>query len=79
MALETPAGVKNKDAPKFAWDHDVPETPFWSDLKFTTGRNFLQSYSSDELDTMAPDFERLNNAPKDEKLQFLLLNLNTTP
>ena len=29
MALETPAGVKNPTAPKFSWDYDVPEIPFW--------------------------------------------------
>lgn len=78
MALQTPAGVKNKDAPKFAWDHDVPETPFWSDLKFTTGRNFLQSYSQQELDGMAADFARLDAAPKDDKLRFLLAALNAS-
>lgn len=78
MALQTPAGVKNKEAPKFGWDHDVPETPFWSDLKFTTGRNFLQSYSPDELGGIAADFERLNTAPKEDKLRFLLETLNTS-
>jgi hypothetical protein len=27
--------------PKFEWDYDVPDTPFWRDLPFTSGRNFL--------------------------------------
>ncbi|KAI3397225.1 hypothetical protein diail_11104 [Diaporthe ilicicola] len=78
MALDTPAGVKNPSAPKFSWDYDVPEIPFWSDLKYTTGRNFLQCYGTKEIASMEPGFERLGTAPKELRLQFLLAQLEAT-
>ncbi|POS77480.1 hypothetical protein DHEL01_v204114 [Diaporthe helianthi] len=78
MALETPAGVKNPSAPKFSWDYDVPEIPFWSNLKYTTGRNFLQCYDEAEIRAMDPDFERRGTSAKQDRLQFLLEKLDVT-
>ncbi|KAG8168535.1 hypothetical protein KVR01_001284 [Diaporthe batatas] len=75
MSLETPAGVKNPSAPKFSWDYDVPEIPFWSDLKYTTGRNFLQCYNEGEIMAMDPDFDGMGSAVKQDKLRFLLEKL----
>ncbi|KAJ3018688.1 hypothetical protein HKX48_002731 [Thoreauomyces humboldtii] len=59
---------------KFSWDCDVPQTPFWSDLDFKTGRNFLNCYSNSELDAMP--FPK--TMPKAEKLELLLDRLTTT-
>ncbi|KAK7722633.1 hypothetical protein SLS64_001170 [Diaporthe eres] len=78
MALDTPAGVKNPSGPKFSWDYDVPEIPFWSDLKYTTGRNFLQCYGEEEIRAMEPDFEHLGTTAKQDRLQFLLAKLEAT-
>ncbi|KAJ1566648.1 hypothetical protein HK405_008983 [Cladochytrium tenue] len=36
----------------FAWDLGAPDTPFWSDFKFTTGRNFVACFTQDELQRM---------------------------
>ncbi|KAJ1556438.1 hypothetical protein HK405_006869 [Cladochytrium tenue] len=36
----------------FAWDLGAPDAPFWSDFKFTTGRNFVACFTQDELQRM---------------------------
>ncbi|KAF2495770.1 hypothetical protein BU16DRAFT_526327 [Lophium mytilinum] len=38
-----------KLAPTFPWDHDIPKTPFWSNIEYTTARNFLQCFTEGEL------------------------------
>jgi tetratricopeptide (TPR) repeat protein len=60
-----------KQYPKFSWDHDVPNTPFWKDLPFTTARNFLKCFSDEELEAMSfPD-----DMAKDDKWRLLLSRL----
>ncbi|KAJ7361145.1 hypothetical protein DFH08DRAFT_366501 [Mycena albidolilacea] len=54
--------------PKFDWDYDVPDTPFWRDLPFTAGRNFLTCYSPSELEDM--NFDGTLSVPS--KFAFLL-------
>ncbi|KAJ7242572.1 hypothetical protein B0H12DRAFT_847512 [Mycena haematopus] len=54
--------------PKFDWDYDVPETPFWRDLPFTAGRNFLTCFSASELEDI--NFDESLSVPF--KLSFLL-------
>jgi hypothetical protein len=54
--------------PKFEWDYDVPDTPFWRDLPFTSGRNFLTCYNPSELEDM--DFDGTLSVPA--KFAFLL-------
>ena len=39
--------------PKYSWDYDVPDDPFWKDLPFTTARNFLSCYTPQELEDMS--------------------------
>ncbi|KAK0730264.1 hypothetical protein B0H67DRAFT_561167 [Lasiosphaeris hirsuta] len=58
--------------PKFSWDYDIPQTPFWDDLPFTTGRNFLQCYTSVEIAQMEPEFFHLTTLTVPEKHQLLL-------
>lgn len=78
MALATPSGVKDPNAPKFSWDHDIPEIPFWSDLKYTTGRNFLQCLDPSSIDSMSADFGRLGTSPKEDKVAFLIFNIESS-
>lgn len=60
-----------KEYPKFNWDYDVPDTPFWKDLPFTTARNFLTCYADDELAAMSfPD-----SMAKEDKYKLLLSRL----
>lgn len=57
--------------PKFSWDYDVPDIPFWTDLPFTTARNFLTCYSSEEIERMPfPD-----TMTKEDKWRLLLSRL----
>lgn len=49
-----------------------------SDLKYTTGRNFLQCYNEEEIRALDHDFERLGTAAKQDRLQFLLEKLEAT-
>ncbi|KAK3362526.1 hypothetical protein B0T25DRAFT_626938 [Lasiosphaeria hispida] len=58
--------------PKYSWDYDIPQTPFWADLPFTTGRNFLQCYTSDEIAQMDPEFFHLTTLTISEKHQLLV-------
>lgn len=53
---------------KFSWDYDVPDTPFWSDLDFTVGRNFLTCFSPSEIQGMHLDA----SLDKPQKLHLLL-------
>lgn len=60
-----------KQYPKFKWDYDVPDIPFWTDLPFTTARNFLTCFSAEELDVMSfPE-----DLSKEEKLMMLKMRL----
>jgi len=53
---------------KFDWDYDVPDTPFWRDLPFVAGRNFLTCYSASEIEDI--NFDGTLSVP--EKFTFLL-------
>ncbi|KAJ3144912.1 hypothetical protein HDU89_007715 [Geranomyces variabilis] len=69
MSVGAPTGPA-----KFSWDCDIPATPFWSDLEFTVGRNFLNCYTAAELEAMLfPD-----TLSKTEKLNLLLERLTAT-
>ncbi|KAF2804989.1 uncharacterized protein BDZ99DRAFT_146613 [Mytilinidion resinicola] len=61
-------------APKFLWDHDVPNTPFWSDIEYTTARNFFQCFTEADLQRF-----KFNNALSvEEKLDWLERILDET-
>ncbi|KAF8204469.1 hypothetical protein K438DRAFT_1819961 [Mycena galopus ATCC 62051] len=62
------ADTATQKQPKFDWDYDVPDTPFWHDLPFTAGRNFLTCYSASELEEIS--FDGALSVPS--KLAFLL-------
>jgi hypothetical protein len=63
------------DAKKFSWEHPVPDNKFWNDLQFVVGRNFLQSFTPEELDTLPIDPE--SSQSQKEKLELLLSLLET--
>ncbi|KAJ6520401.1 hypothetical protein C8R45DRAFT_887674 [Mycena sanguinolenta] len=67
------ADTKDSAPPKFDWDYDVPDTPFWRDLPFTAGRNFLTCFSPSELEEIS--FDGSLSVPS--KLSFLLSILET--
>ncbi|KAJ3178036.1 hypothetical protein HDU87_003814 [Geranomyces variabilis] len=59
---------------KFEWDCDIPATPFWSDLEYTIGRNFIECYTKAELNAMTfPE-----DLSKAEKRNLLLGRLQDT-
>lgn len=60
--------VKKTVETKFPWDYDIPDTPFWSDLEFTVGRNFLTCFSPSEVEQMHLDGALNEN----QKLELLL-------
>ena len=79
--MTSPSGVRYSqgkkdigDAKNFPWEHPVPENKFWNDLSFVTGRNFLQSFSVEEVEQLPIDPE--SHLPKDEKLKQLLVLLH---
>lgn len=59
--------------PKFEWDFDVPDTPFWKGLEFTVARNFLTCYSSEEVKKM--HFDATLSVP--HRMRFLLSQLSS--
>jgi hypothetical protein len=78
MAAPTTArfstGVCEVDkAPKFKWEFPVPDTPFWSSLRYPSARNFLECFSNDEVEGMKLEqHNSLNNQQKAELLIQLL-------
>jgi hypothetical protein len=46
------------EAKSFSWEYPVPVNKFWDDLKFTDGRNFLQCFTSDEIEQLPLDDSR---------------------
>lgn len=57
---------------KFQWDYDIPQTPFWSDLDFTVGRNFLSCFNQDEIQNLKLDqYEESDKMTK----QHILLDI----
>ena len=61
-------------APKFEWDFDVPDTPFWKDMEFTVARNFSACYEPDELEKM--EFDDTLSIP--DRLRYLLSQLQSS-
>lgn len=59
--------------PKFEWDYDVPNTPFWKDMDFRVARNFLTCYSAPELENITFDATLSESG----RLQFLLSELQS--
>lgn len=62
-------------APKFEWDFDVPDTPFWKGLEFTVARNFITCYQPQELQSVS--FDEHATLPVSDRLHFLLSELHT--
>ncbi|KAK0631541.1 hypothetical protein B0T14DRAFT_501881 [Immersiella caudata] len=60
-----PENVKN-----FTWEYPVPDNAFWNDLKFVIGRNFLSSFSPEEISQLPIDPNSTHS--KSEKLELLL-------
>lgn len=65
-----------RKSPKFPWDYDVPSSPFWENLEYTTARNFLSCYSASEISDIP--FDSNSTLPTPDKLKFLRQYLNTT-
>lgn len=55
-------------APRFEWDFDVPDTPFWSDMELTVARNVIGCFRQEELDQMT--FDGTLSVP--DRLEYLL-------
>ncbi|KJZ75912.1 hypothetical protein HIM_04736 [Hirsutella minnesotensis 3608] len=55
-------------APRFEWDFDVPDTPFWSGMEFSVARNVLSCFRPEELEQMA--FDGALSVP--DRLEYLL-------
>lgn len=72
MATET--DQKPPAPPKFEWDFEVPDVPFWKGLEFTVARNFLTCYSSEEVEKM--HFDAALSVP--DRLRFLLSQLTSS-
>ena len=62
-----------RKSPKFSWDYDVPNTPFWNSLDYRLSRNFLQCYTEAEIAQFDLD-ETLSVDDKIECLRTLLEN-----
>ncbi|KAK5994533.1 hypothetical protein PT974_05011 [Cladobotryum mycophilum] len=74
MASTTYKQPATAQAPKFEWDFDVPDTPFWKDMEFTVARNFLTCYQPEELERMEFD----GTLPVRDRLRHLLSLLQST-
>ncbi|KAI3399352.1 hypothetical protein diail_7079, partial [Diaporthe ilicicola] len=59
--------------PKFEWDFDVPDTPFWKGIDFRVARNFLTCYEPNELETIQFDA----TLTETQRLEFLLSQLQS--
>ncbi|KAK5652325.1 hypothetical protein OQA88_10675 [Cercophora sp. LCS_1] len=57
-------------AKNFSWEYPVPDNAFWNDLKFVIGRNFLTSFSPEEISQLPIDPNSTQS--KSEKLELLL-------
>ncbi|CAN8100539.1 unnamed protein product [Discula destructiva] len=70
-ASNSAANLKSsQQGPKFAWDHDVPDTPFWRDVDFRISATFLSCFESHELEAIP--FDANANLDEPDKLRFLL-------
>jgi len=49
--------------PDFPWEYPVPDDEFWNTLKYSTSRNFFQSFTPEELAPMQFD-PKLNQTEK---------------
>lgn len=59
--------------PRFEWDFDVPDTPFWKGIDFRVARNFLTCLDSSELEDVP--FDQLDGIDAKNRLLFLLSQL----
>ncbi|RYO94513.1 hypothetical protein DL764_007832 [Monosporascus ibericus] len=65
-----------EDSLKFPWEYAVPNNKFWHDISFCAARNFLQSFSPEEIDQLPIDPEStLEKRAKIELLAKLLREL----
>jgi hypothetical protein len=46
------------EAKEFSWEYPVPVNKFWGDLEFIDGRNFLQCFTSGEIEQLPLDDSR---------------------
>lgn len=58
------------NAKNFTWEYPVPDNAFWNDLKFVVGRNFLSSFSPEEISQLPIDPNSTQS--KSGKLELLL-------
>ncbi|KAH8682057.1 hypothetical protein BX600DRAFT_447697 [Xylariales sp. PMI_506] len=58
------------EAKQFSWEYPVPDSPFWNDLPFVVGRNFLTCYSPEEIAALPIDLD--SSLDKNTKLELLL-------
>ncbi|KAM7195061.1 hypothetical protein V8F33_006930 [Rhypophila sp. PSN 637] len=61
--------------PKFEWDFDVPDTPFWKGIDMRIARNFITCYEPDKLERIP--FDEKSSLPEPDKLTFLLNELKS--
>lgn len=70
-----PESAQQQSIPKFEWDFDVPDTPFWKDFDMRVARNFITCYEPGELDNIP--FSKYAGLPETDKLKFLLSELES--
>jgi len=59
--------------PKYEWDFDVPNTPFWKDMEFKVAKNFLNCFQPEEVDKIHFDA----TLSVQDRLRFLLSQLQS--
>ena len=64
----------SRQLPKFPWDYDVPDTPFWNTLDHNIGRAFYLTYTDAEISQMQITFP--DSFSNEEKIKFLRDKLN---
>lgn len=70
VRYSTPNMQGKPEARNFTWEYPVPENAFWNDLKFVVGRNFLSSFSPEQISQLPIDANSTQS--KSEKLEVLL-------
>ncbi|OIW22850.1 hypothetical protein CONLIGDRAFT_687260 [Coniochaeta ligniaria NRRL 30616] len=74
--MASPTESKQQRAvPRFEWDFDVPDTPFWKDVDMRVARNFITCYEPHQLEKIP--FGDQSCLPEPDKLKFLLDELES--
>lgn len=70
-ASNSAANLKScHQGPKFAWDIDIPDTPFWKDVDFRVAAGIINLFKGHELEVIP--FDANANLKESDKLRFLL-------